>query len=1308
MLLLTAAALVRMFLLDDVLLKRMIPSLDPIAATVIEAIMHVLFVIGLATAIYRTSRRAQADQLGAVLEASSSCVSRTLLHEDGRLEYLYFLASATFPVHRALPLCFGSLEACVEVYHPEDRARTLRTWRKAARDLEPFSLVCRLRSADGAHRWVQHSGTPKRRADGAIEFFNVVLDVHDAECARRDHEEQIGQILAAIPITINRAIEATDGSITIDLFRTSDRYPLKRALGERFESFDVLCESYHPDDVAAYRAARSSAAERLQPFSHTLRVRTAGNEYRWIRAFSSPQSQADGSIAWMTVSIDIQREESNRLEREALNEQQASILEALPIMVHRSVDHGDGTVTRVYRRCSRDFPLRDIPSQQRHAKDSILDVMHPDDRAHVNEVWGRATESMTPYDLTARILGDDGRHHWARYTSRPTRLENGDVQWDGVGIDVSDEQRLRSDLDAEREVLERLTDSTTDHVVIFDREGRITFASRQMLADFGLSREDVLGARIDSIIADRKDLHRAMRTIDGAIGSGETARFERASDLGFGRRIWSGVVTPLRDSDGAVEGALLVARDMTDRTDAIAARLRAEQRLRAFFDASNVGIIVADADLNMTEVNPAMARMIGRSVDEVKRLGWMGIFDRSDELRCLAEFERHLVGGVDTYHELKRALHTDGQVRWLSETVSIVRDADGGLDFVILVLQDRTLEFAAQEHLRESEARYRALFENAAAWTAVVSLDDVVVEANQACADAFGRPLEDMPGLDVLPAVHPDDAPRAKDMMASLRSGRAQRVSGEVRFVTPGGRTLHTVVSLGAFTHEQTGERLISAAVADITQRTQALERERRTEARFRAAIETSRDGFKIAEPVRNARGEVTDFRYLEANSAGCTMLGSAPDAVIGRTMCELWPFAKSTHIFDRYVRVLETGEPASFELECGDHLPVEWLHVELRRLDGNLIINYRDISERKKSIEQLESLAMRLDTATRSAGVGIWEFEPASGALSWTPTMFEIFGVRPEHFGGRFEDWAGSVHPDDLERTTEELNAAIVNGHEFSTQFRIVRRNDGEVRDVIVLAKIERDTGGSTRRVVGVNIDVTEREQGKRDLEQLLARQRLLLDELDHRTRNMLAGLSSLVELTAENARDVPTYAETLRTRIESMARSHRVLSDSHWEPVELRQLLELIPDSSCAGGMHAEGPDVLIPTRQVTPFAVVLHELASNLMKHGASNAQRGRLSISWELTDQGVGEQPVLMFRWVESQLDEDPRFDRDGLGLGLIGGFARSELRGSHSLRTVPRGLEHRFEFRLDPVPHAPHAHRDAQVETRPGRVASPSE
>ena len=120
-----------------------------------------------------------------------------------------------------------------------------------------------------------------------------------------------------------------------------------------------------------------------------------------------------------------------------------------------------------------------------------------------------------------------------------------------------------------------------------------------------------------------------------------------------------------------------------------------------------------------------------------------------------------------------------------------------------------------------------------------------------------------------------------------------------------------------------------------------------------------------------------------------------------------------------------------------------------------------------------LHRASRRLALATEAAGVGIWEWDLATNELLWDPQMYALYGVLPETFGGAYESWSRGLHPDDRERSTNLVEAAVRGESTFDTSFRIVRPG-GEVRHIRAVGVVERDDAGAPVRMLGTNWDVT------------------------------------------------------------------------------------------------------------------------------------------------------------------------------------------------------------------------------------------
>jgi two-component sensor histidine kinase len=189
----------------------------------------------------------------------------------------------------------------------------------------------------------------------------------------------------------------------------------------------------------------------------------------------------------------------------------------------------------------------------------------------------------------------------------------------------------------------------------------------------------------------------------------------------------------------------------------------------------------------------------------------------------------------------------------------------------------------------------------------------------------------------------------------------------------------------------------------------------------------------------------------------------------------------------------------------------------------------------------------------------------------------------------------------------------------------------------------------GAVSRIVGVADDITETKRAETALRRNNQLQQLLLSELDHRVKNSLAGLLTLIDLSASDQPTVEEFARSMRDRVAALASAHALLSDAHWQPVGIRAMLSRLMPPGTPGAFDLAGPEAMIPARQATALAMIFQELITNSIKHGAASSPAGRTAVSWSVT---------------------------------------RFELSGSVERRFTPQGAGYRFTFQLDPVPEPP--------------------
>ena len=197
---------------------------------------------------------------------------------------------------------------------------------------------------------------------------------------------------------------------------------------------------------------------------------------------------------------------------------------------------------------------------------------------------------------------------------------------------------------------------------------------------------------------------------------------------------------------------------------------------------------------------------------------------------------------------------------------------------------------------------------------------------------------------------------------------------------------------------------------------------------------------------------------------------------------------------------------------------------------------------------------------------------------------------------------------------------------------------------------------------------------------EALEQQRQLLLDELNHRVKNMLAVVLGIAQQTAKTSSSVPEFTASFSGRLASLAKAHSLLTADVWESAPLDGLVRELTGtytSEADGRVEIQGPHVLLPPRAVLALSLVVHELMTNTIKHGALSVPEGRVTISWTL-EPANGAARVRL-RWREQGMTGLAEPTHAGFGTRLINASVRHELGGTPEFRWLPGGLELDLDF-----------------------------
>jgi two-component sensor histidine kinase len=231
----------------------------------------------------------------------------------------------------------------------------------------------------------------------------------------------------------------------------------------------------------------------------------------------------------------------------------------------------------------------------------------------------------------------------------------------------------------------------------------------------------------------------------------------------------------------------------------------------------------------------------------------------------------------------------------------------------------------------------------------------------------------------------------------------------------------------------------------------------------------------------------------------------------------------------------------------------------------------------------------------------------------------------------------------------------------------------DGRMVPVAVNVSPTRDLAGKVVGVALIARDVTERKHAEE-------RQRLLLAELNHRVKNMLATVLSIANQTIDDAESLSTFRRSFTGRIRALSETQNLLTRTNWTGVTMRDVLQAETAPHIKQGSEnfvLEGPELLLTPRAALSLALVTHELTTNAIKYGALSASTGKVYVKWSVT--GPRDRRCVVVEWKEAGGPKVKAPKRRGFGRKLIEEGLSYELGGKAELRFDPDGFNCRIEL-----------------------------
>ncbi len=772
-----------------------------------------------------------------------------------------------------------------------------RYYREALQGKTGFSQGKACRNAAGEQKILDARYMPIRNVRG--EIIGGLGIIHDVT-ERNNTAEALRLSEMNLKAVFNNTFQniiLMDREGRIQTFNSNAAVVFRENTGKDLKVGNIIFDYTHPENVEALRVNLNKA---LQGEAAQLEkvYRMGDGLNHWFEINYYPVFDENGEIEGLCLtSLDI---DDRKKVEEALQRSEAdlrSVFNSGPQAI--ILASPDGTI--------RDFnpnakkSVRDTRGQELETGRNLMDYVEPEFKKTYQERFQKALQGEV-VRIERTVRGVDQQDHWFEFIYHPVF----DKQGKGLGVClaisfIDERKRAEEALRQSENNLKAIFNSVTQSVVLLGLDGTIQAFNRKASSDFELAigRGLDIGKLFESYI--RQEDSPGFRERFKEAQKGQRVHLERLYRMEDGSEHWFEYsYNPVSDDRGQMVGVCFVSSLIDERKKSQNAIVESEEKFRKVFENAQMGMTLVDKNFHFAHVNRAFCDFLGYSPKELIGRTFEEITYPEDLTQNVANAEG--LKFSKGFRMQKRYLHKNESVLWANLSVTAFLDAKGELLYSLGMVEDITQRKLAEEALRNSEEKFRRIFEDAPTAMAMVS-DYRFIKVNKAFRELLGYSEEEITGKTLFDITHPDDLPKTKTIATAVHDGKKDNFKSEKRYLRKGGQSLWANVS-GTVIRDGAGNKLYSLImIENISDRKVAQEALRKSEADLRAVFD-SRSEVAI---LINRDGRIKGFNK-SADSMAPRILGRGIET--GMLFAETLPPGASLKIFqESFAAALEGKE---------------------------------------------------------------------------------------------------------------------------------------------------------------------------------------------------------------------------------------------------------------------------------------------------------------------------------------------------------------------------------------------------------------
>ncbi len=579
--------------------------------------------------------------------------------------------------------------------------------------------------------------------------------------------------------------------------------------------------------------------------------------------------------------------------------------------------------------------------------------VHPDDLKKITDGIAQSARTLETFESEFRYRHPSGVETWLEARSNPRRMPDGSVAWNGVITDITERRRTEEALRESEARLRLFVRHAPAALAMFDRDMRYITASLRWLSDYGLADRDVTGLSHYEVLPEIperwKETHR--RGLAGEVVRADEDPFERA-DGSIQWIRWE--IRPWRTEGRDVGGIVIFAEDITARRTAAESLRRKEEILEQAQSVARAGSWTSEIAARTLDVSPECARLVGWKPGLHQFEELFTIIHPEDVARMKTAWTAALTGAP---YDIEHRVVVNGEVRWLHARARLESGPDGEAVRAIGVSQDVTSNHQAEEALRASEERFRAIFDVAP--VGVAQADPATgrwVAVNPRMCLITGYTADELLTMRVPEITHPEDRDRDWELFQRVVKGETAEYRIEKRYVRKDGSIAWVNVNMVVLRDAAGQPTRTVAMIEDITER-------KRTEANVSRLNTELEDAFQWQRHIFEGSRDAVflsdeEGRFVAVNGAATELTGFSREELLRMSIPDLHddPDLAAYRAFQR--RILD-GEQvlseAPIRRKDGAKVAVEF-NNSVVAIGGNRFMHTaaRDVTERARAIRRL------------------------------------------------------------------------------------------------------------------------------------------------------------------------------------------------------------------------------------------------------------------------------------------------------------------------------------------------------------------